>query len=234
MGDDALARFAASSAAAAMAEVITLPLDVAKVRLQVQQVPPKYTGFVDCVRKTAAEEGFGALYKGLAPALLRQVSYSSLSMVLYEPVRNAIVSDAEKENAVPFYKRLLAGGLAGGAAIALVNPTEVLKTQQQTYQGSGRVAMFDIAKRVYARDGVLGFWAGVQPNVARTFLVQAAELGTYLVPTAALCDVYLRLVTLCVTLVYCLAPGVCLYTPFVCQLCLPCRTRLRAADDCKC
>ena len=32
-------------------------------------------------------------------------------------------------------------------------------------------------KQVFAKDGIAGFWAGVQPNVARTFLVNAAELG---------------------------------------------------------
>merc|ERR1719203_1081319 len=37
----------------------------------------------------------------------------------------------------------------------------------------------DVISRVWAADGLAGFWAGVKPNVARTFLVNAAELGTY-------------------------------------------------------
>jgi len=36
-----------------------------------------------------------------------------------------------------------------------------------------------VAARVHAEGGVLAFWSGLQPNVARTFLVNAAELGTY-------------------------------------------------------
>mmetsp|Transcript_84517 Transcript_84517/g.204943 ORF Transcript_84517/g.204943 Transcript_84517/m.204943 type:complete len:145 (+) Transcript_84517:198-632(+) len=39
--------------------------------------------------------------------------------------------------------------------------------------------MRDVISRVWAKDGILGFWAGVRPNIARTFLVNAAELGTY-------------------------------------------------------
>merc|ERR1712060_407226 len=39
--------------------------------------------------------------------------------------------------------------------------------------------MTDVVAKVWERQGILGFWAGVQPNVARTFLVNAAELGTY-------------------------------------------------------
>jgi hypothetical protein len=164
-----------------------------------------------------------ALYKGLAPALLRQVSYSSLSMVLYEPVRNAITTGGERAaDAVPFYKRLLAGGVAGGVSIALVNPTEVLKTQQQT--AAGRASMADIARRVYARDGVRGFWAGVHPNVCRTFLVQAAELGTkFSFCVCMSCRFALRLFWCCCFQGHCVSWGV-----LVVGFCLRCTRSARS------
>ena len=34
-------------------------------------------------------------------------------------------------------------------------------------------------RSVWSREGLRGFWAGVMPNVARCFLVNAAELGSY-------------------------------------------------------
>jgi hypothetical protein len=180
---DAWARFGASSVAAAIAETATLPTDVAKVRLQVQQSargPPRFSGLADCLRKTAAEEGVAACWKGLQPALLRQVLYSSLALVLYEPIR-ALVGralggggDAARPS---FAQRLAAGGTAGALSIAVFNPTEVLKTQMQT--AADATTMRAVAARVHAEGGVLAFWSGLQPNVARTFLVNAAELGTY-------------------------------------------------------
>merc|ERR1712066_808544 len=48
-----------------------------------------------------------------------------------------------------------------------------------THTGRGGLSMSEIATRVYAKDGILGFWAGLKPNIMRTFLVNAAELGTY-------------------------------------------------------
>ena len=39
--------------------------------------------------------------------------------------------------------------------------------------------MVDVTRHVYANAGILGFWAGVYPNVVRCFLVNAAEIGTY-------------------------------------------------------
>lgn len=179
---DGFTRFLASSVGAFAAETITLPADVAKTRLQVQKIRPdgtmKYSGMIGCLKTTASEEGFSALWKGLAPALVRQICYSSLCLVLYEPIRNTIVSQEEQNSGhVPFWKRLLAGGSAGAISITIFNPTEILKTQMMTAK-SGR-SMANVMKEVVRTDGILGLWAGVRPNIARTFLVNAAELGVY-------------------------------------------------------
>jgi len=183
---DAYSRWFASSIAAAIAESATLPTDIAKVRLQVQgksasETRAHYTGMADCILRIAREEGFRALWRGYLPALVRQVCYTSLSLVLYEPVRNLYAGLGEEGADPLFLQRLLAGGTAGAVAIAVFNPTEVLKTRAQTSSnladaGGGALA---VARQVLAKDGLRGFWAGVKPNIARTFLVNAAELGTY-------------------------------------------------------
>ena len=176
--NDPIARFISSSIAAIVAETITLPSDVAKVRLQVQKTS-EYNGMIDVFKKTYHREGIKGLWKGLSPALLRQVSYSSMSLVLYEPIRNSLVNAKEVEtNNIPFYKRLLAAGTAGGISIACMNPTEVLKTQMQTSEKNSK-SMMQVYRSVLKYDGIKGFWAGCGPNVLRTFLVQAAEIGVY-------------------------------------------------------
>mmetsp|Transcript_12361 Transcript_12361/g.15330 ORF Transcript_12361/g.15330 Transcript_12361/m.15330 type:complete len:280 (-) Transcript_12361:513-1352(-) len=186
MSEDHWGRFGASLVSSGVAETLTLPTDVAKVRLQVQvQGGSKgvvYTGMIDCLRKTATNEGYPALWKGLSPALIRQCCYSSLSLVLYEPVRDNIVSLTSTRsgnvNNPTFMQRLLAGGTAGALSISVFNWTEVLKTQMQTSSGT-TPSMFNVFSRIYQSEGILGFWAGLKPNIARTFLVNAAELGTY-------------------------------------------------------
>merc|ERR1712087_894908 len=80
-------RFLSSSVAATFAEILTLPIDVAKTRLQTQsQNGTQYRGMVDALVLIYEHEGIQALWKGLRPALIRQVCYSSLSLVLYEPI----------------------------------------------------------------------------------------------------------------------------------------------------
>jgi hypothetical protein len=119
--DDAMARFCASVVGSIVAETVTLPTDVAKTRLQLQSnTKPKYNGLIGCMMTTAKEEGFAALWKGYYPALIRQVCYSSLALVIYEPIRNAFC-EADKE--ATFLQRLMAGGTAGAISITIFNPT---------------------------------------------------------------------------------------------------------------
>jgi hypothetical protein len=61
------ALFPVSAVSACWAEFTTLPIDTAKVRLQVQSgaAGGKYKGFIDCLRVVSKEEGLGALWKGL-------------------------------------------------------------------------------------------------------------------------------------------------------------------------
>merc|ERR1719313_2609689 len=105
---DAGARFVASTAGCLIAETCTVPIDLAKVRLQVQQSvgKPKYSGLVDCIRQTAQQEGPRALWRGIVPSLTRQFTYHNFSLVLYEPFRNLFAGDGKPN----FWQRLLAGG----------------------------------------------------------------------------------------------------------------------------
>ncbi|ETO31142.1 hypothetical protein RFI_05983 [Reticulomyxa filosa] len=60
-----------------------------------------------------------------------------------------------------------------------MNPTDVLKTQMQASQTLHRLRMSVVISNIYKKEGIVGFWAGVRPNVARAFLINAAEIGTY-------------------------------------------------------
>jgi len=75
-------------------QVCTIPLDTAKVRLQLQKKAvsgdavalPKYRGMLGTVSTIAREEGMTALWKGIVPGLHRQCLFGGLRIGLYEPV----------------------------------------------------------------------------------------------------------------------------------------------------
>lgn len=83
-----------ASAAGMIGETCTIPIDTAKVRLQVQKVAPgetpKYSGMFGTIKTIAREEGPRGLFSGLAPGLQRQFINSGLRVGLYVPVRDII------------------------------------------------------------------------------------------------------------------------------------------------
>lgn len=75
-------------------QICTIPLDTAKVRLQLQKKAvagdgvalPKYKGMLGTVGTIAREEGLSSLWKGIVPGLHRQCLFGGLRIGLYEPV----------------------------------------------------------------------------------------------------------------------------------------------------
>jgi len=131
--------------------------------------------------KVARNEGVGALYNGLTPALLRQASYSSIRMGIYEPVRDLIAGKDVKIEDIPFWKRAAAGGTAGAIGIAIANPTELIKVRMQADRTRTRYpnGIIDAFRQTARQEGIFGFWKGVNPNMIRAYIVNAAELATY-------------------------------------------------------
>ena len=90
----ALLRFAAAAVGAAVAELSTLPIDIGKVRLQLQKPladgTMRYRNMFQAGWRVGVDEGAAALWKGAVPALTRQISYTGLSLVFYEPIRNFV------------------------------------------------------------------------------------------------------------------------------------------------
>lgn len=161
-----------------------MPVDVVKTRLQMDgsNAVRLYKGSVDCASKLLRAEGLPALYKGLCPALLRQSTYGSLRYGLYNPIRDMLGVDPANPNAIPFWKKLAAGGGAGAIASGIANPTDLVKVRMQT-DGMSAVKTYNGVLHCFTKivrdEGVLGLWTGVGPTVGRATALAGAELATY-------------------------------------------------------
>lgn len=130
------------------------PLDVTKIRLQNQQQHIKYRGMLSGAMLILKEEGLAGWAKGLTASMLREVTYSSVRIGAYEPIRSLISSyiagpNAEHHHhhtrhlnqqhnhnhgrssspAVKYFSALLSGG--GGAALA--SPLDLIKVPSTWY-----------------------------------------------------------------------------------------------------
>lgn len=100
-----LTRLGCGAAAGMVGQTVAYPLDVVRRRLQMVgwkdasniitadgqvKATVQYTGMTDAFRKTVANEGFGALYKGLIPNSVKVVPSIAIAFVTYELVKDQL------------------------------------------------------------------------------------------------------------------------------------------------
>lgn len=117
-------------------KLCTIPLDTAKVRLQIQGQKlkpgdvPKYKGLLNTVMVMIKEEGLRSPYKGIYAGFQRQIVYASLRTGLYDPIRN-LLCGKDFKGEIPLYNRIIAGLSSGAIGILIANPTDVIKIRLQ-------------------------------------------------------------------------------------------------------
>jgi len=161
------------------AAVITVtfihPIDVVKTRIQISS---EYgaLGMGGTVKKVVGDEGVSALWKGVNAAWLREASYTSLRLGLYEPVK---VMFGASDAGAPFYKKFLAGSAAGAIGSLAGNPFDVLKTKMMASSGKEVPSMVATAKDLFANQGIGGFYRGIDSNIARAMVLNGTKMACY-------------------------------------------------------
>ncbi|KAM9792515.1 mitochondrial brown fat uncoupling protein 1 isoform 1-T1 [Neosynchiropus ocellatus] len=150
-------KMASAGAAACIADLVTFPLDTAKVRLQVcaqtraRCSPPcltcrphlqiqgekaaveatkniRYRGVFGTISTMIRTEGPRALYNGLVAGLQRQVCFASVRIGLYDNVRDFYTGGRDSPGVLV---RILAGCTTGAMAVSFAQPTDVVKVRFQ-------------------------------------------------------------------------------------------------------
>lgn len=164
---------------AGTAAVITVsfihPIDVVKTRIQVSSEYASL-GMGGTVKKVMNDEGVIALWKGVNAAWLREASYTSLRLGLYEPIK---VMVGANDASAPFYKKFLAGSAAGGIGSLAGNPFDVLKTKMMTTAGKEIPSITKTAGDLFANQGIGGFYRGIDSNVARAMVLNGTKMACY-------------------------------------------------------
>ncbi|XP_010914395.1 uncharacterized protein [Elaeis guineensis] len=173
----ALYHFSTSGAAVAVATTVTHPLDVLKVRLQMQLAGQRgnLIGMGELSAQIIKSEGPRALYLGLGPALTRSVLYGGLRLGLYEPCKCICDYMFGSTN---FLVKVASGAFSGAIATALTNPTEVLKVRLQMNSNTRRGPIREMHK-IMSEEGIRALWKGVGPAMARAGSLTASQMATY-------------------------------------------------------
>lgn len=124
-----------------------------------------------------SEEGISALWKGVNAAWLREASYTSLRLGLYEPIKVAF--GANDPETATFMKKFLAGSAAGAIGSIAGNPFDVLKTKMMAAKGKETPSISATFKDLLKHQGIGGFYRGIDSNIARAMVLNGTKMGVY-------------------------------------------------------
>jgi solute carrier family 25 oxoglutarate transporter 11 len=163
-----------------VAVCIGTPFDIALVRLQSDSLAPvaqrrNYKNVFDALIRTTREEGVGALYKGLAPNILRGMSMNVGMLACYDQAKEtvAMLLNDPMTNGPSLPTRLGASATAGFTAALFSLPFDLIKsrlmaqkpdpiTGEYPYKG-----VLDCATKILRADGPRGFFAGFSAYYGR-------------------------------------------------------------------
>ena len=174
-------KWLSAATAAGVAETVTQPLEVTKVRMQLQTTQEKRMIIV--VRDIVKKEGISALFKGNGCGCLRQALCGGVGVGLYRPMR-AWISNDERESS--FLQKVAAAASTGVLGQCLAAPTDVVKVR---LQADGRLilqgqpprytGMLDAFRRIPAEEGFVTFYRGLSPSLGRAAIMYGTSAATY-------------------------------------------------------
>ena len=164
--------------------VVVAPLDVVKIRMQVQVEPVsgmsggKYRGIVQCATTILKEEGARGLWAGTVPALFLWVPYTAIQFASLGEFRKRCRERGADPTAPPW--AFLGGAIAGASATVCTYPFDVMRTVLAA-QGSPRVYdSLQAAARGIVRDkGLAGLYAGCGVTLIEIVPASAIQFGAY-------------------------------------------------------
>lgn len=153
--------------------VFTNPLEIVKIRLQVQgdyNVADRLSA-----GKLIRQLGLPGLYRGASACLLRDVPFSAIYFPTYAHIKKDIFnydpSNKRCRNKLKTWELLVSGGLAGMPAAFLTTPCDVIKTRLQVDAKQGETqykGIFHAFKTILREESPRSFFKGGAARVLRS------------------------------------------------------------------
>ncbi|XP_037033479.1 solute carrier family 25 member 35-like [Bradysia coprophila] len=175
------------------ATVFTNPLEVVKIRLQLQgeliKIDPNkriYRGFFHGLFRIGCDEGVKALQKGLGPALGLKFCQNSIRLGIFDTA-TTFGWTKSSEGHMSVWRGYLWGAFGGSIGSCLGSPFYLVKTHMQSYSDAKEAVgfqrkhdgMISAFKKIYKARGIRGLYRGASANIPRAGLGNGAQLATY-------------------------------------------------------
>lgn len=165
----------AGSLSGIISRVCGQPLDVLKIRFQLQNQQNdgklKYEGVARSACNIAQREGLAALWKGHVPAQVLSIAYGVATFNTYELSRRQIYKsfprckDLIGSAGVNFF----CGGMSGIVAVLVCQPLDVIRTRLVWQENFVYRGMFHAILQMIKENGIRTFYKGVVPALAMVY-----------------------------------------------------------------
>lgn len=132
---------------------------------------PRMRGFLDAVPIIARERGIKGFFQGFVPTTARQAANSATRFSSYtflKQLAESYTAPGEKLGAVGTFAT---GGLAGVITVYVTQPLDTIKTRMQSIEARTMYGnSFRCASIIFRQEGLLTFWSGAVPRLARLIM----------------------------------------------------------------
>jgi hypothetical protein len=156
-----------------------VPIELLKIKLQLQTAAPGSPGYRGPLAMAAAllrADGPAGLFRGTSITVLRDVPSFGAYFAVYHGGCAAL--GAPDSAAAPPGVQLAAGGIAGVVSWAVIYPLDVIKTRCQAAEGP-RVGWLAAAAGAWRAEGAAPFLRGLQPTLGRALVVNAVTFAGF-------------------------------------------------------
>ncbi|KAI1884841.1 hypothetical protein AGOR_G00213990 [Albula goreensis] len=183
-------RFTLGSIAGATGATAVYPIDLVKTRMQNQRSTGSFVGELmyknsfDCAKKVLRYEGFFGFYRGLIPQLIGVAPEKAIKLTVNDFVRDKFTT---KDDTIPLFAEVLAGGCAGGSQVIFTNPLEIVKIRLQVageITTGPRVSALNVVRDL----GFFGLYKGAKACFLRDIPFSAIYFPVYAHTKAELAD----------------------------------------------
>lgn len=160
---------------AGMTEAIfaVTPSETIKTKLidDAKRPNPQYRGLIHGTASIVRQEGIFGIYRGLFPVMMRQGANSAIRFTTYNTLKQFVQSTSRPGQPLPSAITFGIGGIAGLVTVYTTMPLDVIKTRMQSLEARAQYRnSFHCAYRIFTEEGILRFWTGTTPRLARLVL----------------------------------------------------------------
>jgi len=132
---------------------------------------PQYRGLIHGTVSIVKQEGIFGIYRGLFPVMMRQGANSAVRFTTYATLKQFVQGTARPGQQLPSAITFGIGGIAGLVTVYTTMPLDVIKTRMQSLEARSQYRnSFHCAYRIFTEEGILRFWTGATPRLARLVL----------------------------------------------------------------